>query len=281
MAWARDPRPAADKAVTFPRITPPFPALATFVNHTLHQFYRIGHEGLHVLKENWLLTLAILVLGLIFVVWVLQWFAFQARAFVTAGTHSGSDEGSASHARQHQEVHSSLRRLSPEHYTVFDDLYLPRLMNNGLTHLDFVVVSRQGIFVVQVEDMDGEFFGSVDEQHWLRLKGTKSKQVQNPLWRNIYHVKALAHFLRQPESIFRSVIFYSGEVSFKMPLPENVLTGGLGSYICNQPVEPQLTDEVLHRIHIILGTASRKMNRDNLGQAYQMMTRRRSTSRKR
>jgi hypothetical protein len=54
---------------------------------------------------------------------------------------------------------------------------------------------------------------------------------QNPLRQNFGHTRALAEFLALDDSLFQSIIFFTGNCEFKTPMPKQVLTSGLARYI--------------------------------------------------
>ena len=140
-----------------------------------------------------------------------------------------------------QMVAKSLRGLNPEHYKVFHDLYLPRPGGKGTTQVDHVVVSKYGIFVVETKYFNGWIFGDARRKLWNQSLYGHHTQFQNPLHQNWLHLQALKAALRLEESHFHSVVIFV-EGDFRTEMPENVISGGICSWIHSREVVV-LTDE--------------------------------------
>ncbi len=127
-----------------------------------------------------------------------------------------------------------LDRLDPKIYRQFHDLYLPRPDGQGTTHLDHVVVSPFGIFVIETKNYKGWIFGSEKQPKWTQQIYRTKNRFQNPLHQNHLHVKALMTLLGLPENAFHSLVFFIGGAEFKSPMPDSVLNQGLRSWIENR-----------------------------------------------
>lgn len=103
--------------------------------------------------------------------------------------------------------------------------------NDGTTQIDHVCVSSFGIFVIETKNMSGWIFGSESDRHWTQSFPGKKFRFQNPLRQNYRHTKCLAEFLRLDHSLFHSIAFFIGDCRFKTPMPPNVMSSGLASYI--------------------------------------------------
>ncbi|MCX6848403.1 MAG: nuclease-related domain-containing protein [Verrucomicrobia bacterium] len=126
----------------------------------------------------------------------------------------------------------TFRLLDAALYRGLSDLYVPRPDGDGLTQVDHVVVSPFGIFVIETKNYTGWIYGAEHQAKWTQTFGSGGKFFfQNPIWQNKLHVRALAQFLKLPESKFRSVIFFMGGSAFKTELPEYVIDTSLTGYI--------------------------------------------------
>lgn len=140
---------------------------------------------------------------------------------------------------------------------------------DGSTQIDHVFVSRYGIFVVETKNMKGWIFGSERQAQWTQKIFKKNFRFQNPLRQNYKHVKALEGLLKVvPASAFHSVVVFTGDSTFKTPMPANVTKGaGYIRYIRSFK-EPVLTDEqvqvVVDRIQSGRLAPSWKTNRDHV-----------------
>ena len=97
---------------------------------------------------------------------------------------------------------------------------------DGSTQIDHVFVSRFGIFVVETKHMKGWIFGGEKQPKWTQTIYRKTVSFQNPLRQNYKHVKALEAMLDVPAGTIHSVVAFTGESTFKTPMPSNVTHGG-------------------------------------------------------
>lgn len=119
-------------------------------------------------------------------------------------------------------------------YTQLANLTLPT--PDGTTQIDLVIVSRFGVFVVEVKNMSGWIFGNEKSREWTQVFRTGEKfRIQNPLRQNYRHVKAVQQTLgacRIPTHTVHSVIAFIGDATLKTQTPENVTVGlGFSRYV--------------------------------------------------
>lgn len=114
-------------------------------------------------------------------------------------------------------------------YRRIHDLVLPS--QGGTTQIDHVLVSVYGIFVIETKNMKGWIFGDERSPQWTQSIFGKKSRFQNPLRQNYRHTKALAEYLSVSDNVLRPVVFFIGDCEFKTPMPPNVLSCGLCSYI--------------------------------------------------
>lgn len=163
----------------------------------------------------------------------------------------------------------TFRLLDAALYRGFSDLYVPRPDGDGLTQVDHVVVSPYGIFVIETKNYTGWIYGAEHQAKWTQTFGSGGKfSFQNPIWQNKLHLRALAQFLKLPESKFRSVIFFMGGATFKTELPEYVIDTSLTSYITGieevllQPEEVAAANAAL--VDLVKETNKRAARREHL-----------------
>ena len=129
-------------------------------------------------------------------------------------------------------------------YTRLSDITLPT--PDGATQIDLVIVSRFGVFVVEVKNMSGWIFGSEEQRQWTQVFRNGEKfRFQNPLRQNHRHTRAVQETLRAeriPANTVYSVIAFIGNATLKTHLPENVTVGlGFSGYVKSFRT-PVLTD---------------------------------------
>lgn len=121
-------------------------------------------------------------------------------------------------------------RLPADTYHSINNVTLPT--SDGTTQIDHIFVSRFGVFVIETKNMKGWIFGAEHQAQWTQKIFKKSFRFQNPLRQNYKHVKALEALLEIPADAIHSVIVFTGESTFKTPMPDNVCRGvGYISYI--------------------------------------------------
>jgi hypothetical protein len=119
--------------------------------------------------------------------------------------------------------------LNENIYRRIDNIIVPA--SDGTTQIDHVLVSVYGIFVVETKNLQGWIFGSPDQREWTQVIYGKKYQFQNPLRQNYRHTKCLSEYLRLDHGIFRSVVMFMSECTFKTQMPDNVLNSGFRAYL--------------------------------------------------
>ncbi|MFC5049780.1 nuclease-related domain-containing protein [Rubritalea spongiae] len=162
-----------------------------------------------------------------------------------------------------QLVNRALKRLPATDYHLFHDFYLPRPDGKGTTHIDHLVVSRFGLFVIETKNYQGWIFGSEKQRTWTQQIYKKKHKFQNPLHQNplhqnALHINALIHFLQLEKSVFHNLVYFVGDCTLKTKLPENVLTHGLPSFIKGHQKELLTESELTHCLEILKQTVTNK-----------------------
>lgn len=137
-------------------------------------------------------------------------------------------------------------RLPKDIYHPIHNVTLPT--PDGTTQIDHILVSRFGVFVIETKHMKGWIFGSEKDPQWTQKLFKKSFRFQNPLRQNYKHTKALQAALGIPPAAIHSVVVFSGESTFKTPMPANVARGGRYITYIKSFQQPVLSDEQVHQI---------------------------------
>ena len=119
--------------------------------------------------------------------------------------------------------------------------------NNGTTQIDQIIVSKFGIFVIEVKNLKGWIYGDEKAAKWTQVLYGKKYQFQSPLRQNFRHTKALSNFLGIDHSKIHSVVMFWGECEFKTSMPENVMMRGWTKYIKSK-TEVLFTDDEVDQI---------------------------------
>ena len=142
-------------------------------------------------------------------------------------------------------------------YTRLADITLPT--PDGTTQIDLVIVSRFGVFVIEVKNMSGWIFGDETNRQWTQVFRTGERfRFQNPLRQNYRHVKAVqetlkAHGIAAP--CVHSVVAFIGDATLRTQLPENVTVGLRFSRYVKSFRAPVLTDTEVQTACKALSTA--------------------------
>jgi len=101
--------------------------------------------------------------------------------------------------------------------TIYHDLIIKK-DNNGFSQIDLVLVTSEGIIVIEVKDYSGWIYGSGNNTNWTKVLsyGKKKYKFYNPIKQNINHISELRKTLNQFENIpFFSVIVFFGDCELK------------------------------------------------------------------
>jgi hypothetical protein len=98
--------------------------------------------------------------------------------------------------------------------------------HTGTTQIDQIIVSKFGIFVVEVKTYKGWIWGNQRDARWTQTLYGEKNSFQNPLRQNYKHIKSLQNILTFPDSTFKSIIVFSAEAQFRTEMPSNVVRGG-------------------------------------------------------
>ena len=101
--------------------------------------------------------------------------------------------------------------------TIFHDLIIKK-NNNEFSQIDLVLVTSEGIIVIEVKDYSGWIYGSGNNTNWTKVLsyGRKKYKFYNPIKQNKSHITELRKTLKQFEKIpFFSVIVFFCDCELK------------------------------------------------------------------
>lgn len=105
--------------------------------------------------------------------------------------------------------------ISPK--VIFHDLYVPTF-EGKYAQIDLVVVTSEGIIVIEVKDYGGWIFGSGKQQQWTQVLayGREKHRFYNPILQNANHINALKRQTLQFSKLpYFSVIVFSNYCELK------------------------------------------------------------------
>ena len=101
--------------------------------------------------------------------------------------------------------------------TIYHDLIIKK-DNDEFSQIDLVLVTSEGIIVIEVKDYSGWIYGSGNNTNWTKVLsyGRKKYKFYNPIKQNNNHINELRKTLKQFEKIpFFSVIVFFGDCELK------------------------------------------------------------------
>jgi|GEM_PF-408848 len=162
---------------------------------------------------------------------VAPWVALIAAvvaAMVLLTSRRGTDKRSAQKMRK---LIGSV--LDPATYRPFHDVAFQA--REGAVHIDHVLVSPFGVFVIESMDERGEIAGKAFDPDWTRTFRGDTAKFSNPLRPNFNRKLALGNLTGIGEDKLFSVIAFTDEARFAHPMPDNVTRGkGLADYVASR-----------------------------------------------
>ena len=101
--------------------------------------------------------------------------------------------------------------------TIYHDLIIKK-DNDKFSQIDLVLVTSEGIIVIEVKDYSGWIFGSGNNTNWTQVLsyGKRKYKFYNPIKQNNNHISELRKTLKQFEKIpFFSLIVFFGDCELK------------------------------------------------------------------
>ena len=106
-------------------------------------------------------------------------------------------------------VKLELKKLPKSEYIILNNIVIKTKEN---THqIDHIVLSKFGIFVIEMKNYYGLITGSEYSNNWMQYLGKNKYYFYNPIRQNYGHIKALEEVLCLDANIFISIICISNQ----------------------------------------------------------------------
>ena len=151
-------------------------------------------------------------------------------------------------------LHNLLKvKLDGEKYHILHNIMLPT-EDGATTQIDHIIVSQWGVFVIETKTYSGWIFGDAKSPQWTVTHFRRRDRFQNPLRQNYKHLATLSECLGIPMEYFKTIVAFSGEVTFKTEMPPEVMfIGDVPGYIQRCSQQPIIkTDQVPEVVEAIL-----------------------------
>ena len=167
-------------------------------------------------------------------------------------------------------VSRKLKRLNKKEYKVLNDILLTN--GNSTTQIDHIVISRNGIFVIETKHYKGWIHGHENSEYWIQTLYSHKSKLRNPIKQNWAHVYVLKKVLSDYKfAKYFPIVVFSGNAKLK-----NITSGlpviyarQLLKTIKNNPEEQNLSIEQINNITDKLDQLNirgRKENRKHIKQ---------------
>ncbi len=111
------------------------------------------------------------------------------------------------------------------------DLNRYKVINNvmieteaGTSQIDHVIVSNNGIFVIETKNYSGWIFGDDDSRYWTQVIYKRKEKFYNPVRQNQGHIKALKLVLNDhPDLLFIPIVVFSTNADLKTKTSGHVI----------------------------------------------------------
>ncbi len=180
--------------------------------------------------------------------WHLAWMA--AALFLMVYLGSPRHGGRMAYRRVRRLLTQSLDK---RRYTQFHDLVLPT--GGGTEHVDHVLVSRFGVFVIVSEHRPGVIAGGESQEYWKQTRLARDRRWPNPLYRARLQMEDLQRMLGMPRKCFHLVVAVSGQDKPLKKVPEKVLPINRLLHFIRSKTDQVLTPEQADRAVKIIAEA--------------------------
>ncbi|MBT8055000.1 MAG: NERD domain-containing protein [Xanthomonadales bacterium] len=157
-------------------------------------------------------------------------------------------------------------KLEKNRYTILNNVTLPS--GGGTVHIDHLVVSRLGVFVIESQYARGWVSGGEFQERWKQKKAGGTVLFDNPAHRNALQVQALSGFLNAPSSVFHPIVVLVGQKGFKTPMPGHVIPPEKLTDVIRRKAQPLLEADQADRI--LMSIDSGRIRTGSWGQAVKL-----------
>ncbi len=104
-------------------------------------------------------------------------------------------------------VKLELKKLPKDKYVVLNDIMIKD--EKGTHQIDHLVLSKFGIFVIEMKNYYGLIKGKEFDNKWCQYLGKTKNYFVNPIHQNYGHIKSLSNLLKLDDKYFISIVCFS------------------------------------------------------------------------
>ena len=117
-----------------------------------------------------------------------------------------------------------LKKLPKNKYKLLNDIMIED--EKGTHQIDHIVISKYGIFVIEMKNYYGLIIGNQYKEKWYQYLGKNKYVFHNPMYQNYGHVKTLSIALNLSEELFIPITCFSNQVKLKVTSNKPVVQVG-------------------------------------------------------
>lgn len=140
--------------------------------------------------------------------------------------------------------------LQKSRYTILNDVELPA--GGGTVHVDHIVVSRFGVFVIESQYASGMVSGGEFQDRWKQEHWGRARRIENPMHQNAMQAETLGRLLGMPRTKIHRVVVLTGHRGLRTQAPDHLVPAEqLIRYIRKKGthvLEPEQADRALKAI---------------------------------
>lgn len=140
--------------------------------------------------------------------------------------------------------------LEKSRYTILNDVVLPA--GGGTVHVDHIVISRFGVFVIESLYASGMVSGGEFQDRWKQEQWGRATRFENPMHQNAVQAETLGRLLGMPQSKIHRVVVLTGHKGMRTEVSDRLVPAEqLIRYIRKKGthvLEPEQADRALKAV---------------------------------
>lgn len=149
-----------------------------------------------------------------------------------------------------------LSKLNKKEYKIIKNLSYKS--GNKIINIDYLIISKYGIFVLLIENNKVSIKGEIYDNEWINI----NKKIKNPTKINYSHVISISNVLRMDSNIFIPIVCYPNKTKLEIEKPFNqVCNINDLIYIINKYDKPIYTLDIDKLYKYILSISIKKENK--------------------
>lgn len=147
-------------------------------------------------------------------------------------------------------VKLELGKLPRDKYIVLNNIMIED--DRGTHQIDHLVLSKFGIFVIEMKNYYGLIKGNEFDNKWCQYLGKTKNYFINPLHQNYGHIKSLEDVLKLDEKNFISIICFSNQAKISVKSNSNVTQIGYLKKEILKYKDPIVNDDIKELANVII-----------------------------